>query len=209
MSTHGSVSPVDRGPERGGRGGHPPALGAVFRAARLGSRPRHSSRPHARRALDEGERRAQAAFHSFCDRAGRGMFAELEDRDDLWCLLSTITARKVIAAIRHQSQSRSSRRRPRARPHATPRRRRRGLETSPRSWSQRASTPEAAASFAEREYARLFASLTQPDPQDHRPAEARRRKLPGDRGRARRLRPHGRPQARPDPPDLGRRAGSP
>ena len=32
---------------------------------------------------------------SFCDRAGRGQFPKLNDRDDLWRLLVVITVRKV------------------------------------------------------------------------------------------------------------------
>ncbi len=55
---------------------------------------------HNRREFDE-EDVALSAFHSFCERAERGLFPQLEDRDDLWRLLSTITARKVIAAVRH------------------------------------------------------------------------------------------------------------
>jgi DNA-directed RNA polymerase specialized sigma24 family protein len=112
---------------------------------------------HARRALDE-EDVALSAFQSFCDRAGKGLFAKLEDRDDLWRLLSTITARKVIAAIRHES-----------------RRKRSGVlapgESMPQAhdWDDvdlapflsREPTPEAAAVFAE-EYDRLFAGLVQP-----------------------------------------------
>ena len=54
---------------------------------------------NARRALDE-EDIALSAFQSFCDHAGRGSFPKLDDRDDLWCILSTIAVRKVIAALR-------------------------------------------------------------------------------------------------------------
>ena len=45
-----------------------------------------------------------SAFHSLCDRVGRGQFPQLADRDDLWRLLVTITARKVISAVRHQTR---------------------------------------------------------------------------------------------------------
>jgi DNA-directed RNA polymerase specialized sigma24 family protein len=58
---------------------------------------------HARRAFDE-EDVALSAFHSFCDRAGRGQFPRLADRDDLWRLLVTITARKVIDSVRRQTR---------------------------------------------------------------------------------------------------------
>jgi DNA-directed RNA polymerase specialized sigma24 family protein len=56
---------------------------------------------HARRAVDE-EDVALSVFHSLCDGAGRGRFPRLEDRDDLWRLLATITTRKVIGSMRHQ-----------------------------------------------------------------------------------------------------------
>jgi DNA-directed RNA polymerase specialized sigma24 family protein len=55
---------------------------------------------HARRDRDE-EDVALSAFRSFCERAGRGQFPRLDDRDDLWRLLATITARKAIKAIEH------------------------------------------------------------------------------------------------------------
>ena len=49
-------------------------------------------------------RLALSAFHSLCERVGRGQFPQLADRDDLWRLLVTITARKVISALRHQTR---------------------------------------------------------------------------------------------------------
>jgi RNA polymerase sigma factor (sigma-70 family) len=58
---------------------------------------------HARRDYD-AEDVALSAFHSFCDRVGRGQFPGLDDRNDLWRLLSTITARKAINTIRHQTR---------------------------------------------------------------------------------------------------------
>jgi DNA-directed RNA polymerase specialized sigma24 family protein len=56
-----------------------------------------------RREIDE-EDVALSAFHSFCERAGRGEFPQVADRDDLWRLLSTITARKVTSSIRHRTR---------------------------------------------------------------------------------------------------------
>lgn len=112
---------------------------------------------HARQALDE-EDVALSAFQSFCDRASRGLFRQLEDRDDLWSLLSTITARKVIAVIRHQSRQK------RGGTHVLGR----GavgledlddLDLAP--VLSREPTPEAAAMFAE-EYDQLFGRLTKP-----------------------------------------------
>ena len=58
---------------------------------------------HIRREFDE-EDVALSAFHSFCDRAGRGHYPWLTDRDDLWRLLVTITARKVIDSVRHRTR---------------------------------------------------------------------------------------------------------
>jgi RNA polymerase sigma factor (sigma-70 family) len=58
---------------------------------------------HSRRSFDE-EDVALSAFQSFCDRAGRGEFPQLSDRDDLWRLLATITVRKAIDTIRQQSR---------------------------------------------------------------------------------------------------------
>jgi DNA-directed RNA polymerase specialized sigma24 family protein len=58
---------------------------------------------HRLRAFD-AEDVALSAFHSFCAAAGRGQFPRLEDRDDLWKLLSTIAARKAAAQMRHQNR---------------------------------------------------------------------------------------------------------
>jgi DNA-directed RNA polymerase specialized sigma24 family protein len=58
---------------------------------------------HARRAFDE-EDIALSAFRSFCDRAGRGQFPRMDDRNDLWRVLSTITTRKAVDTVRHQTR---------------------------------------------------------------------------------------------------------
>jgi DNA-directed RNA polymerase specialized sigma24 family protein len=58
---------------------------------------------HCRRAFDE-EDIALSAFQSFCDRAGRDQFPQLCDRNDLWRVLATLTVRKAIMSIRHQSR---------------------------------------------------------------------------------------------------------
>jgi DNA-directed RNA polymerase specialized sigma24 family protein len=58
---------------------------------------------HCRRSFDE-EDVALSAFQSFCDRAGRGQFPKLSDRDDLWRLLATITVRKAMDTMRHQTR---------------------------------------------------------------------------------------------------------
>jgi DNA-directed RNA polymerase specialized sigma24 family protein len=58
---------------------------------------------HCRRAFDE-EDVAISAFQSFCERAGRGGFPHLSDRDDLWRLLLTLTLRKAVVTMRHQTR---------------------------------------------------------------------------------------------------------
>lgn len=58
---------------------------------------------HCRRSFDE-EDVALSAFQSFCDRAGRGQFPQLHGRDDLWRLLATITVRKALDVMRHQTR---------------------------------------------------------------------------------------------------------
>jgi DNA-directed RNA polymerase specialized sigma24 family protein len=58
---------------------------------------------HCRRAFDE-EDVAISAFQSFCDRAGRGEFPQLNGRDDLWRLLAMLTVRKAAVTMRHQTR---------------------------------------------------------------------------------------------------------
>jgi len=43
---------------------------------------------------------ALSAFKSFYFRASQGRFPQLEDRDDLWKILMTITVRKAIQLVR-------------------------------------------------------------------------------------------------------------
>lgn len=56
-----------------------------------------------RRAFDE-EDVALSAFQSFCERAGQGEFPRMNDREDLWRLMATITVRKALAQMRHQTR---------------------------------------------------------------------------------------------------------
>ena len=63
--------------------------------AKLGAMPRG--------AADE-EDVALSAFHSFCQGAARGRFPRLDDRDNLWRLLVTITARKALDQVRRQAR---------------------------------------------------------------------------------------------------------
>ena len=60
---------------------------------------RHRLGPQDRRAADE-EDVAASALYSFLAAAERGRFPRLADRDDLWKLLVTITARKATALRR-------------------------------------------------------------------------------------------------------------
>ncbi|HEX9359606.1 MAG TPA: ECF-type sigma factor [Streptosporangiaceae bacterium] len=63
----------------------------------------------ARTKLPEGQRRAAdeedvalSAFDSFCRGAVAGRFPQLTDRDDLWRLLVTLTARKAFDQVRDE-----------------------------------------------------------------------------------------------------------
>lgn len=68
----------------------------------------------ARHKLDDRVRRveneedvANSVIKSLCHRAGRGDFSELQNRDELWCLLVTMTARKAASrGRRHLAQKR-------------------------------------------------------------------------------------------------------
>ena len=53
------------------------------------------------RAAADEEDVALSAFGSFCAGAARGQFPQLEDRDDLWKILVTITVRKATDLVRH------------------------------------------------------------------------------------------------------------
>jgi RNA polymerase sigma factor (sigma-70 family) len=68
-----------------------------------------------RRAADE-EDVALSAFDSFVRGAEQGRFPRLEDRDDLWQLLVTITTRKSIDLIAHEGRDRRDWRRLQGRP---------------------------------------------------------------------------------------------
>ena len=59
-----------------------------------------------RRAADE-EDVALSAFDSFCRGAEQGRFPQLLDRDNLWRLLVTITARKAFRLAQHRFDVRS------------------------------------------------------------------------------------------------------
>jgi DNA-directed RNA polymerase specialized sigma24 family protein len=54
------------------------------------------------RASADEEDVALSAFVSFCRGAGEGRFPRLADRDDLWRVLVTLTARKAWRQVRHE-----------------------------------------------------------------------------------------------------------
>lgn len=85
--------------------------GDVAAASRLWERYFHDLVRLARLKLGDSPRVAAdeedvaiSAFKSLCLRAARGQFPELNDRDDLWQLLVTITIRKAINQRKHQSR---------------------------------------------------------------------------------------------------------
>jgi len=56
-----------------------------------------------RRAADE-EDAAVSAFTSFWERADRGGFADLENRESLWALLAVLTIRKALKQARDEAR---------------------------------------------------------------------------------------------------------
>lgn len=56
-----------------------------------------------KRAADE-EDVALSAFNSFCVGLQAGRFGDVTDRDNLWPLLVTMTARKAVDLIRHENR---------------------------------------------------------------------------------------------------------
>jgi DNA-directed RNA polymerase specialized sigma24 family protein len=50
----------------------------------------------------DAEDAALSAFDSFCRGAAAGRFPRLDDRDDLWALLVTLTVRKASAQVRRE-----------------------------------------------------------------------------------------------------------
>jgi RNA polymerase sigma factor (sigma-70 family) len=70
---------------------------------RLAQSARRQLRSDTRRVYDEDDA-AQSAFISFCAGIAEGRFPELRDRESLWRLLITITARKVSHRHRYDRQ---------------------------------------------------------------------------------------------------------
>ena len=57
---------------------------------------------------------AIAAFQSLCAGVVRGNFPQLDDRDEFWRLLTTITVRKALDVIERQQRQKRGGRRPAA-----------------------------------------------------------------------------------------------
>jgi DNA-directed RNA polymerase specialized sigma24 family protein len=72
---------------------------------RLVALARTKLRATSRRVADE-EDVALSAFDSFCAGAERGQFSDLKDRDSLWALLVTLTARKAADLAQHNQAQR-------------------------------------------------------------------------------------------------------
>ncbi|MDR3638191.1 MAG: ECF-type sigma factor [Isosphaeraceae bacterium] len=115
-----------------------------------------------RREFDE-EDVALSAFRSFCERAADGRFPQLADRDDLWRVLSVITARKAVAHLRYKHRLKRGGRRLLGESAL-------GVDTDPNSHQMaqvfgREPTPADAAEFAD-DCERLFALLNNPTLKD-------------------------------------------
>ena len=87
------------------KGGDAAAVQRLWEAyfPRLVGLARKKLREAPRRAADE-EDVALSAFDSFCDGIARERFPQLTDRDDLWHVLVTITARKALQLVRHEQR---------------------------------------------------------------------------------------------------------
>jgi DNA-directed RNA polymerase specialized sigma24 family protein len=58
----------------------------------------------AHRGAEDEEDAALSAFDSFCKGAARGRFPRLDDRDDLWRILVTLTRRKALDQVQRQER---------------------------------------------------------------------------------------------------------
>jgi DNA-directed RNA polymerase specialized sigma24 family protein len=101
MSANGSVTRwIDRV-----RAGEPDAARQLWHRYfdRLVRLARGRLREKARRSADE-EDVALDAFDSFCRAAEAGRFPKLDDRNDIWQVLTVITARKAADLVQHQNR---------------------------------------------------------------------------------------------------------
>lgn len=85
------------------KSGNQSAAGPLWEAyyRQLVTLARNKLRGSTRRVADE-EDVALSAFDSFCRNAAEGRFPRLDDRDDLWKLLFTITERKALRQVQHE-----------------------------------------------------------------------------------------------------------
>jgi DNA-directed RNA polymerase specialized sigma24 family protein len=74
-----------------------------FKSLVVLARKKLERRRHARAEADE-EDAALSAFNSFCVGVAAGRFPQLADREDLWRILVTITARKAFAQTQRQNR---------------------------------------------------------------------------------------------------------
>jgi DNA-directed RNA polymerase specialized sigma24 family protein len=103
MAADGSITRLIVLLKEGERAAAQPLGDAGFR--RLVSRARAPLQGTPQDLADE-EDVALRAFDRSCHRAARGRFPQLEDRDDLWQLLSVPTVRQAIGLVRHQGRTR-------------------------------------------------------------------------------------------------------
>jgi len=101
MDPEGSITRWIGELKRGDRTAAPPLWDAYFQ--RLVALARDRLRGTPRRAADE-EDVALAAFDSFYRRAESGQFPKLDNRSDLWHLVSVITVRKAIDLARREAR---------------------------------------------------------------------------------------------------------
>ena len=85
--------------------GDPEAVDALWNRymSRLVSIGKQNLQDAPRRAVDE-EDVAQSAFHNFVQKARNGDFQKLDNRDDMWRLLVTITIRKANKVYRREKR---------------------------------------------------------------------------------------------------------
>jgi DNA-directed RNA polymerase specialized sigma24 family protein len=103
MSSDGSITRLIVLLKEGNRAAAQPLWDAYFRRLVALARARLRGTP---RGMADEEDVALSAFDSFCRRAERGQFPQLDDRDDLWQLLFVLTVRKAIGLARYEGRAR-------------------------------------------------------------------------------------------------------
>jgi DNA-directed RNA polymerase specialized sigma24 family protein len=92
------------------KAGESAAYGELWKAyyGRMVELALHKLRGRPRAAADE-EDAALSAFASFCRGVREGRFPQLNDRHDLWRILFTLTARKVVGLMRGEAREKRCR----------------------------------------------------------------------------------------------------